>query len=51
MEHDINPRALTALTLLVADSAPAAKDLMIRLVINLLAAPAGQAISQNLSQT
>lgn len=51
LEHDLNPQALTALTLLVAESAPAAKDLMIRLVINLLAAPAGRAISQNLSQT
>ena len=51
LEHDLNPQALTALTLLVAESAPAAKDLMIRLVINLLAAPAGRAISRNLSQT
>ena len=51
LEHDLNPQALTALTLLVAESAPAAKDLMIRLVVNLLAEPAGRAISQNLSQT
>ena len=32
-----NPQALTALTLLIAESAPANKDLMIRLVVNLLA--------------
>ena len=51
LEHDLNPQALTALTLLVAESAPVAKDLMVRLVINLLAEPAGRAISQNLSQT
>ncbi len=36
----LDPRALTALTLLIAESAPANKDLMIRLVMNLLAAPA-----------
>ena len=35
-----DPRALTALTLLIAGSAPACKDLMIRLVVNLLAEPA-----------
>ena len=37
--HTLNPQALTALTLLVAESAPASKDLMIRLVANLLMAP------------
>ena len=41
LEHDLNPQALTALTLLVAESAPSTKDLMIRLVVNLLAGPAG----------
>ena len=34
--HTLNPQALTALTLLVAESAPASKDLMIRLIVNLL---------------
>lgn len=34
--HALNPQALTALTLLVAESAPASKDLMIRLIVNLL---------------
>lgn len=34
--HNLNPQALTALTLLVAESAPAGKDLMIRLIVNLL---------------
>lgn len=37
MGHRLNPQALTALTLLIAESAPAGKDLMIRLIINLLA--------------
>ena len=37
MERRIEPRALTALTLLIAESAPARKDLMIRLVVNLVA--------------
>ena len=41
MAHRLNPQALTALTLLIAESAPAGKDLMIRLIINLLAEPAG----------
>ena len=41
VEHGLNPQALTALTLLIAESAPAAKDLMIRLVVNLLSGPAG----------
>ena len=36
MAHQINPQALTALALLIAESAPASKDLMIRLIINLL---------------
>ena len=35
--HRFNPKALTALALLIAESAPANKDLMIRLIINLLA--------------
>ncbi len=39
MAHDLNPRALTALTLLIAESAPANKDLMVRLVMHLLAEP------------
>ena len=37
LEHGLNPQALTALTLLIAESAPAGKDLMIRLIVNLLA--------------
>ena len=37
--HRLNPQALTALTLLIAESAPASKDLMIRLIVNLLAEP------------
>ncbi len=40
VEHRLNPQALTALTLLIAESAKAGKDLMIRLIINLLAEPA-----------
>ena len=40
--HHLNPQALTALTLLVAESAPANKDLMIRLIVNLLMAPSEQ---------
>lgn len=36
MAMNINENALTALALLVAESAPANKDLMIRLVVNLL---------------
>ena len=39
VEHRLNPQALTALTLLIAESAPAGKDLMIRLIVNLLAGP------------
>ena len=34
--HRLGPRGLTALTLLIAESAPANKDLMIRLIVNLL---------------
>ncbi len=37
MAHRLNPQALTALALLIAESAPTNKDLMIRLIINLLA--------------
>ena len=37
MERRLEPRALTALTLLIAESAPARKDLMIRLTVNLMA--------------
>ena len=39
MAHELNPNALTAFTLLVAESEPSSKDLMIRLVMNLLAEP------------
>ena len=39
IEHGLNPHALTALTLLIAESAAADKDLMIRLIVNLLAEP------------
>ena len=39
VDHQLNPQALTALTLLIAESAPRSKDLMIRLVVNLLAEP------------
>ena len=39
VEHQITPHALTALTLLIAESAPASKDLMTRLVVNLLLDP------------
>lgn len=39
VDHRLNPEALTALTLLIAESAPAGKDLMIRLIVNLLAEP------------
>ena len=37
MARRLNPQALTALALLIAESAPANKDLMIRLIVNLLA--------------
>ena len=36
MTHQLNPHALTALALLIAGSAPTNKDLMVRLIINLL---------------
>ena len=36
MTHQLNPQGLTALALLIAESAPANKDLMIRLIVNLL---------------
>ena len=36
LRHRLDPRALTALTLLIAESAPTNKDLMIRLVMNFL---------------
>jgi prophage maintenance system killer protein len=36
IEHQLNPQALTALALLIAESAPANKGLMIRLIMNLL---------------
>ncbi len=39
MAHRLNPQALIMLTLLLAKSAPANKDLMIRLILNLLAMP------------
>jgi len=35
--HSLNPQALIALALLIAESAPANKDLMVRLILNLLA--------------
>ena len=35
----LNPQALTALTLLIAESKPASKDLMVRLIVNLLVNP------------
>ena len=37
--HRLTPEGLTALTLLLAESAPSNKDLMIRLIINLLMEP------------
>ena len=39
--HQLNPRARTALTLLIAENASSGKDLMIRLIVNLLAEPNG----------
>ena len=39
MAHRLNPQALTALTLLIAESASGGKDLMVRLIGNLLAEP------------
>ena len=37
--HQFDPQGLTALTLLIAESAPPNKDLMIRLIVNLLGEP------------
>ena len=37
--HPLNPQALTALTLLIAESAPSNKNLMVRLIVNLLVEP------------
>lgn len=39
MAHRLNPQALTALALLIAESAPTSKDLMVRLTMNLLVEP------------
>ncbi|MDP4013482.1 MAG: virulence protein RhuM/Fic/DOC family protein [Candidatus Nanopelagicales bacterium] len=39
MAHRLNPLALTALALLIAESAPTSKDLMVRLIMNLLVEP------------
>ena len=39
--HRLNPQALTALTLLIAESASSGKDLMVRLIVNLLAERGG----------
>ena len=39
--HRLNPQALTALTLLIAESEAGGKDLMVRLIVNLLAEPGG----------
>ena len=39
--HQLNPQALTALTLLIAESEAGGKDLMVRLIVNLLAEPGG----------
>ena len=41
LSHDLNPQALTALTLLMAESAPANKDLLVRLIVNLVVGPEG----------
>lgn len=41
MTHQLNPPALTALALLIAESAPASKDLMVRLIMNLLTERSG----------
>ena len=40
MAHRLDPRALTALTLLIAESVPTDKDLTVRLIMNLLSVPA-----------
>lgn len=39
MVHRLNPQALTALTLLIAESNPTGKDLLVRLITNLLVKP------------
>jgi len=39
--HPLNPQALTAIALLIAESAPTSKDLMIRLIMNLLVERSG----------
>jgi len=39
VEQQPGPGALTALTLLIAESAPSNKDLMIRLIVNLIGRP------------
>jgi len=39
MTHQLNPQGLTALALLIAESDPVSKDLLIRLIVNLLAEP------------
>ena len=39
--HRLDPQALTAFTLLLAESALSGKGLMVRLVVNLLAEPSG----------
>ncbi len=44
LRHDLNPQALTALTLLVAQNAPANRDLLVRLIVNLLAEPSRGAL-------
>ena len=43
MEHRLNPQALRALTLLIAESAPAGTDLIIRLIVNFAASSSGHA--------
>ena len=49
--HTLNPQALTALTLLVAESAPKGKDLMIRLIVNLLAVGSPAAVKSDVLST
>lgn len=41
VEHGITPQALTALTLLIAESSASIKDLIVRLIMNLLAVSDG----------
>lgn len=40
MVHRLNPQMLTALALLIAESAPTSKEVMVRLIVNLLVEPA-----------